>query len=511
MLLYFFVQNFVFFQMQRLFYQNYKNLNGSVDPEENKYDIKEAITLHPFKNHTYLYQMQQYVHKQKMISLQRLEKKIEKDKSILLAEHLANGTQNLQTNKVQDYENSMDSSERQLVNKWTAYKGKSYFSHAEFNPKHAIEEPYLKNLIDTIFESEKQYGEEMRKYGEIFYVKNFEFGYKHISHFGIQYILHLKVCCPKAKNRTLADQQTYWIRRNLSFLDVSEDKAVASNNSSKQILHFPDRFTEIEIFPLINFIIPLSGKLLPFLRFIKIFERSFLKQEKQVSLLVVLFWNYSNQKESWEIISSIKQLKRQYFSFHIELIQRKGEFSRGIALNVGASMFKEDDLLFFLDVDCFIHPDILKRIMFNTIQHKQAYFPIMFSLYNPQYVWHNEGNFNNCTFTDEMGYWRFHSYGQLSVYKSDFSHIGGYDSTIRGWGKEDIDLFQKFLDKGITPFRAPDPGLIHIFHDVHCGLGLPHEQYRMCLGTKWSTFGCQKTLSNIVYSTKEIFDRNKDI
>ena len=492
--------------MQKLFYQNYRNLNGSVDPEESKYDIKEAITLHPFKNHTYLYLMQQYVYKQKLVTLQKLEKKLEKD--ILHVQHFGKGIQNIQTEKKQGNDNNIIFLERQLVNKWTVYKGKSYFSHEELNPKHTIEEPHLKILIDTIFEYEKQYAEEMKKYGEIFFVKHFETGYKHVNHLGIEYILHLKVCCSKRKNGLFADKQAYWIRRNFSSLDVSEDKAIKESISPKPNLHFS--FIEIKMMSVINFIIPLSGKLLPFLRFIDIFERSFLKQQKEVSLLVVLFWNYSNQRESWEIVSSVKQLKRQYFTFQIELIQRKGQFNRGTALNIGASMFKQDDLLFFLDIDCFIHPHILKRITFNTIQHKQAYFPIMFSLYNPQFVWKNEANFDNFTFTDEIGYWRFYSFGQLSVYKSDFSYIGGYDSTIKGWGKEDIDLFQKFLDKGITPFRAPDPGLIHIFHDVHCGLELPHEQYRMCLGTKWSTFGCQKTLSNIVYSKKEIFDRNKD-
>ena len=309
----------------------------------------------------------------------------------------------------------------------------------------------------------------------------------------MEYILHLKACCLNQKHGEFAETELYHVKRNLNSLHASEDRTVS------KIFHAG--------VPVINFIIPLSGKLAPFLHFIKVFEKSFLDQQKEVTLLVILFWNKHNQRESWEVISSIKQLKGKFPNFDINLIPKNGEFNRGIALNIGASMFKENDLLFFVDVDCFINPDILNRILLNTIQHQQAYFPIMFSLYNSEFVWKNDVNFTN--FTEEIGYWRFHSFGQLSVYKSDFTHIGGYDATIRGWGKEDIDLFQKFLDKGITPFRAPDPGLIHIFHDVHCGLELPHEQYRMCLGTKWSTFGCQKILSDIVYSKKENFERNK--
>ena len=37
-------------------------MNGSIDPEESKSDIGHALSLHPFKNQTYLYRMQMYIH-----------------------------------------------------------------------------------------------------------------------------------------------------------------------------------------------------------------------------------------------------------------------------------------------------------------------------------------------------------------------------------------------------------------------------------------------------------------
>ena len=492
--------------MKRLFYQNYRQLNGSVDPTESKYDINEAITLHPFKNHTYLYMMQQYVYKQNMINLQKRKDIIEKD--ILIFEQISKGTsKGIETGNLVKH-NAYRKVERHLINEWTAYKGKNYFSHFELNPKHAIEEPDLKFLIDTIYENEKQYSEKNKKDGQYFFVKSFEHGYKHVSPLGIQFLLNLKVCCMKGKQGLFAQNLMYQATRDLSALHISEEKVILEQHHPKynELIHL----TKQNLHSVINFIIPLSGKLFPFLKFINNFEKSFLQQAKKVSLVIVLFWNHNNQKESWEIVSSVKLLKKEFPHLQIDLIQRRGEFNRGVALNIGASIFEEDDLLFFVDVDCLIFPDILERIILNTIQHEQAYFPIMFSLYNPQFVWKKIVNFKNISFAEEIGYWRFHSFGQLSVYKSDFTNIGGYDSNIRGWGKEDIDLFQKVLDKGIRPFRAPDPGLIHIFHDVHCGLELSHEQYRMCLGTKWSTFGCQNILSDIVYSRKEIFNRNKD-
>ena len=65
--------------MMHLFYQNYKQLNGSIDPTDSKIDINEALTLHPFKNHTYVYGMQRYIHNEKIRELQKRTSKLIKD------------------------------------------------------------------------------------------------------------------------------------------------------------------------------------------------------------------------------------------------------------------------------------------------------------------------------------------------------------------------------------------------------------------------------------------------
>ena len=255
----------------------------------------------------------------------------------------------------------------------------------------------------------------------------------------------------------------------------------------------------------INFIIPLSGRVAQFHNFINNLENSFLKFGDDVSLLVVLFWKNDGKAERDSIATRITDLKLKFPHYWIQLVERQGNFNRGVALNIGATYFKENDLLFFVDVDCYVDRTITERIQRNTVRTIQAYFPIMFSLYDPHFVWDKNLNFSN-----EAGYWRFYSYGQVSVYKSDFIRVSGYDTSITGWGKEDIDFFQRVLDKHIIAFRAPDPGLVHIFHEIHCGLELPHEQYRMCLGTKWSTYGSKETLVKIVHSTKDILNRNSE-
>jgi hypothetical protein len=60
----------------------------------------------------------------------------------------------------------------------------------------------------------------------------------------------------------------------------------------------------------------------------------------------------------------------------------------------------------------------------------------------------------------------------VACYNSDLRLAGGFDTSIVGWGKEDTDLYNKFVHSNLTIFRAADPGLVHIFHDIVCDPGL---------------------------------------
>ena len=169
--------------------------------------------------------------------------------------------------------------------------------------------------------------------------------------------------------------------------------------------------------------------------------------------------------------------------------------------------FSKDALLFLVDIDCSFDQQLLYRIRHNTHQGKQVYFPIMFSQYDPDMM--NSSikpvqNGSSETFANDNGYWRMSSYGQVSLYKSDFDVAGGFNTGIKGWGKEDLDFVQRIIKKKITIFRSTDKGLVHIFHTINCDNHLQNEQYRMCLGTKWATFGSSHVLSNKVYNTRAI-------
>ena len=230
-----------------------------------------------------------------------------------------------------------------------------------------------------------------------------------------------------------------------------------------------------------------------------------------MSLLVAFFRDGRNEVHYKEIDNFIHDLKYKYPNYELGILELIGEFQRAIALQKAASKFPDNALLFFVDIDCNIHQSLLYRIRQNTHQGKQVYFPIMFSQYDPEIVKSSPLSNESSEVTDETGlfsnnkgYWRMSSYGQVSMYKSDLDKVGGFNTNIRGWGKEDTELATNISKKKLNIFRAPDNGLIHIYHKINCDLKLSRHQFTMCTGTKRATYGSDQALSEILYNNPDI-------
>lgn len=58
----------------------------------------------------------------------------------------------------------------------------------------------------------------------------------------------------------------------------------------------------------------------------------------------------------------------------------------------------------------------------------------------------NNYEYERCVFSqinEEVGYWRAFGFGIVAMYKSDLKAVGGLDTSILGWGGEDVDLYEK--------------------------------------------------------------------
>jgi chondroitin sulfate synthase len=205
-----------------------------------------------------------------------------------------------------------------------------------------------------------------------------------------------------------------------------------------------------------------------------------------------------------EVTLIIKELNLKYSIDHLRVIPITAQFSRSIACELGASLYKPKSLTFFIDVDMAFSRDVLLRVRLNTIEGKQVYLPIVFSEYNPNpdllsavrmnenKVYENKEHFN---FNSDVGYWRQYGFGMVSIYNTDLKNIGGYNTSIVGWGKEDVDLFDKLLASNLTLFRSVDPGLVHVFHKIECDPNLASDQLAMCHGTKSTSLASQRRLA----------------
>jgi chondroitin sulfate synthase len=223
---------------------------------------------------------------------------------------------------------------------------------------------------------------------------------------------------------------------------------------------------------------------------------------------VVLYPSLTEPLSFNNSISLVQRLQQKYPLSRTYIVPSSGSFARAEALELGAAKYDDevDNLLFLVDVDMVFTSRTLYRIRTNTVRGKQVYFPIVFSEYDPNFSYERATTLRNHFVLDQnSGYWRQFGYGIVSVYKSDFKSVGGFDTGIRGWGKEDVDLFDKFVSvaANFSVFRAADPQLTHVFHIVDCDPKLDDAQLSMCRGSRADTYGSVLTLAQYIYNRKD--------
>ena len=72
--------------------------------------------------------------------------------------------------------------------------------------------------------------------------------------------------------------------------------------------------------------------------------------------------------------------------------------------------------------------DFFRRMLSNVVPGV-AFYPIIFSQYDPHYVGQISDDFE---IQENSGFWREYGYGMVALYKSDFDKAGGFDVKIEG-------------------------------------------------------------------------------
>lgn len=219
-----------------------------------------------------------------------------------------------------------------------------------------------------------------------------------------------------------------------------------------------------------------------------------------VSSSVSLFCNWCNKIMCGSRYDAVFNWKNYV------ILESTENFSRGRGLMKGAeyvrSTLSAHRVMFFCDVDIRFTMSFLQRCYRNIEKNKRVYYPIVFSLYNPALAINRKPD-SSVYIKKESGFWRDFGYGMACMYVDDFFNAGGFDLSIKGWGGEDVDLYEKLVKSDIEMMRSVDEGIYHIFHLKECNPALSPEQYQSCMNSKISTSGSQKQLGNIIIEQQE--------
>lgn len=259
---------------------------------------------------------------------------------------------------------------------------------------------------------------------------------------------------------------------------------------------------------LVYMIVPLSGRVDNFRKFMERFVQVAILSDNKVYLMVIYF----GEEGLDEVEAIVRKIAISYHYKDMRVLALRGKFSRGKALREGAKRcpISGDVLMFFCDVDIIITTDFLERCRVNTERGKRVYYPIVFSLYNPSIVSAfaeptlRTANNNNdaLVLSDDTGFWRDFGYGMICHFRSDFLKLNGFNETISGWGLEDLFLYRKYLRSDLTVVRATDPGIVHLWHEKTCDVALAPDQYRSCLRSKALNEASHAQLGMMTFGTK---------
>ncbi|XP_034943351.1 chondroitin sulfate synthase 1 [Chelonus insularis] len=524
------------YEMQSILYHNSSG-DQSFTGNLKRREVHQAITLHPIKNPPHMYRLHNYMRGLKIQDLQQervslyqdiysTANLLGKDVDEFIRQPLARDVElfphdldaedylnNVEILGLPDGLKSFKPRSAQEVIPWD-FISKSEYSLVDSNPRRRIYSHVKEGLEDITREVMASINSCSRQRGRVVEERSTLYGYRRVDAFGADTVLDLLLVYRKYRGRkvTLPVRRHVYVHQCFTGVEVREvvnDVEVNRKDRESQkpsnsifsrnfLFNYPDIDQQDPVEDkIIHFIVPLFGKFVAFERFMNNYEQICLRSKAKTELIIVL---YPHQTEN--SFDNTKQLlsniKKKYLSAKIDIIDGSGNFSRARALDLAVSYANMADLLFFIDVDITFTAEALDRIRLNTIIDRKVYFPIVFSQYDPQMVYKNSENHDFFVINEFTGYWRQFGFGIVSLYKKDYLKIGGFNLSINGWGSEDVNFFEKAVNSDLTVFRAPDLGLVHIYHKVECDQQLPPTQLLMCRGTSTETLASVYTLAEII-------------
>ncbi|XP_018025751.1 chondroitin sulfate synthase 1 [Hyalella azteca] len=530
------------YEMQRILYhdRSQDSFGGKLKQPE----LHRAITLHPVKNHTFMYRLHHYFQTLQVVSLETKLLQLVRELGAL-HRNTAAASHPLRLPNLDDArhgvflshlgrEASLQAGAGRHETTVQAYQlvSKLLFSLDTANPKQRLPSYFNESLADVIAYTMHTINLASSKRGRELEYRNLLYSYvRHAPGTGMQLVLDLLLLYKRFRG----NKMTIPVRRHGYF-------QVPFGPLYVRELPVPTKDVAVDHIPqpaaVVHFLLPLAGRIETLTRFLANYERVVLMQHERATLTIILYREEQRRSDTpsldhgqaatdaeSDVQSRVRRLTLKYPAALISIVHGEGEFQRAQALQLGAQQWPaQDALLFCVDVDMSFTSDLLPRLRLHTKLNAQVYFPIVFSEFDPSVAGappHDERG--HTVVTEESGYFRSFGFGIMSVYQSDLMAVGGFNTSIRGWGGEDVDLYEKFVaSKNLRVFRSSEPALVHVYHPPACdyrpvkdnsasnespslsddrlkktalSAGTQESQWSMCAGSVYSTHASKRVLS----------------
>ncbi|KAL9953331.1 hypothetical protein ACROYT_G040732 [Oculina patagonica] len=484
------------YEMKFLFLHQYTGNGSMFYGDLNTKPINDAITLHPIKQPAYMYRLHSHFMNERIQDLQYEAIKLQRVLRNMDRLLQANGN-DLSLQQKRSLQDERDFHHQLAINnteKWDMFThSQSLYGDNSLNvPRRTLQIEVINSLekIKGLVDKEARKDQNIKKLK----VQKLNHGYRRIHPlYGLQHIVQVTV------NRKIQRKN---LRGGTKITYTSQKRRFYIQQPFGNLLYKTEPALDV-MPPYVHFIVPLAERLETFRRFMKNFEVVCLKALQRVKL-VVAYSSFVSSPHEHKVI--MKEYQDKYPEAVLIWLDVAGDFSRGIALSLAADKFNQTALLFLCDVDLIFNSEFIDRCRMNTALGKRVYFPIMFSQFDPELTYNSKTKpGTHFTINKDAGIWRTYSYGPACIYHHDLDAVGGFDTSIKGWGWEDVELYERFVNhKEIEVFRAADPDLIHVYHRVNCDPNLPARQQVLCRGSKASGRASQKSLIKTMLFFKNV-------
>ena len=472
------------YDMQTYFYHSpggKDDKGAEVDPDDiNERILQHAITIHPLKQSHNMEKM-----KLRLSSIKRRDLKSFGQKSLVTVSKLSKLSQERKGDESELPSPELLDNLAVVSGPWDLILSHKLYTMSGGGEKRKVPHDLAEGLTSVVGTVLDSINAEASEKGRVIEFRDLFYAYVNSDPvYGLTYILDLLLLYKRYKG----NKMTVKVRRHVYVRQPFLPSTVRLEDSHE---HSPPYFpvqvsgdgevqsaaadTNTDPRRVVNFIVPVAGeKKIPVVkRFLENYEKEILSQLQPARLVLVVFREVEGDDNMENSVrDGVASLETNYPGYDFTVIILNMKFSRGIGMMEGVKRCAMTDLLFLVDVDIQFTVDVPDLIRSFTRPGEQVYFPIVFSMFKGE----------------TAGYWRDFGYGIMAAYREDIERVHGFNTTIVGWGKEDVDLFDRFVATNLTIFRSPTPQLVHRYHEVTCSTELSAAQAAACHSSRANNY-----------------------